>query len=96
MNIIYGYIEEVVRPLADFLVNTVSHPINTLESIGTTCLDVIQSHPYTTLTVVGLGAYAMHRGNLKIENNKLHVQFNVDTPLGACRWNTSHRIGPKL
>ncbi len=96
MNIIYGYVDEVVKPLADFLVNTVSHPLNTLESLATTGLDAIQSHPYTTFTVVGLGLYAMHRGNLRIENNRLHVQFNVDTPLGACRTSTTYRIGPKL
>ncbi len=95
-DIVEGYINEVVRPLGNLLVNTVTHPIDTLQSIASASAQLVQSHPYTCATIVGLGAYAMHRGNLRFENNKVHVRFNIDTPFGACNWNTSHRIGPKL
>ena len=95
-NIVDGYINEVVRPLGTAVANTVLHPIETLQNCGSAAIDIAQSHPYALATVIGLGAFAMYRGNLKFENNKMHLRFNFDTPFGACNWNTSHRIGPKL
>lgn len=95
-NIVEGYINEVVRPLGNSLVNTISHPVEALKSIASVGTQFIQNNPYTCVTILGLGAYAMHRGNLKFENNKVHFHCNVDTPLGAVSLNTSFRIGPKL
>lgn len=95
-NIVEGYINEVIRPLGNLVVNTVSHPIDTLQGVASAGAQLIQNNPYTCATIVGLGAYAMYRGNLRIENNKLQVRFNFDTPFGACNWTTTHRIGPKL
>ncbi|MGD9593074.1 MAG: hypothetical protein AB7V32_11185 [Candidatus Berkiella sp.] len=94
-NIVEGYINEVVRPLGNLLVETVSHPIDALNSVASAGSQLIQNNPYTCATIVGLGAFAMYRGNLKIQNNTLHLHFCIDTPFGACNWNTSHRLGPR-
>lgn len=95
-NVVEGFIGEVVRPLGNFLVNTVSHPIETAQSVASAGAQFVQNNPYTCVTILGLGAYAMYRGNLRFENNKMYFGCNIDTPLGACNLNTALRLGPKL
>ncbi|MGE3318571.1 MAG: hypothetical protein AB7I18_04680 [Candidatus Berkiella sp.] len=95
-NIVEGYINEVVRPLGNLLVNTLCHPLQTAENVASAGVQVAQSNPYTCATILGLGAFAMYRGNLRFENNKVFLRCQFDTPLGACNVNTSFRLGPKL
>ncbi len=88
-------LSEVVRPIGDTVLHAISHPIDTVSNVLTGTAHLAQAHPYASATFIGLGAYAFHRGWLKIENNKLQVNINIDTCVFAYRTNTSIRIGPR-
>lgn len=86
-------LSDVVRPIGNALLDVLTHPVDTVSNIAISAANTAKAHPYACTAIVGLGAYAFHKGWLKIDKNRLHVNINIDTPIGGYKTNTTFRIG---
>ncbi len=96
INSLENLLSDIVRPIGEGVLNVVSHPIDTACNMLTYTADLAQEHPYGCAAVVGLGAYAIHKGWIKLDKNKLHINIDINAgPLGGLRTNTTLRLGPR-
>jgi hypothetical protein len=93
MDLLEELLGGVVRPVGDALRDVMNHPIDTVNNIAINVGQTAKSHPLVCAAIVGFGAYAFHRGWLKIDKNKLHVNVNIDTCVFGYRTNTTFRLG---
>jgi hypothetical protein len=85
----------LLRPIGDAAYYFATHPVNALSAGLYAIGDYVAENPYTTVAVIGLGAYAAHKGMLQYNNRRLTVSANIDTCLGGYQTNTSLWIGKR-
>lgn len=95
LDILESLLSEVVRPVGNAVANCINHPIDTATSVATGAIGFAQQHPYVT-GVIGIGAYvAFKKGWISVNQNRLNVNVNIDTPIFAYKTNTTFRLGTR-
>lgn len=80
--------------LLDQLLNSVVRPVvDTVSNLAISTAYTAKEHPVACAALVGLGAYAFHRGWLKVDRNRLHVNVNIDNCVFGYRTSTTFRLG---
>lgn len=95
LDLLEHFLHAVGRPVGNFLHQLVYHPAETVIDCTASASEWVQDHPYTCVALVGLGAYAYHRGWIKANTKRVDVNFEIDTCLGGYRTNTSAWVGKK-
>lgn len=83
----------LLRPIGDASYYFFNHPLDALSYTLYATGDFIHQNPFTTVAVIGLGAYAVHKGTLKFNGRRVDVNLDIDTCLGGYRTNTSMWLG---
>lgn len=85
----------LVKPVGDGLYYFINHPVDAVVNTLYATSDFIQDNPYTSLAIVGLGAYAYHKGYIRYRDRKGTLDVEVDTCIGGASLNTSLWCGRK-
>lgn len=87
------FLSDIFQPIGRALAKIINHPIDSIGDVANSAIDIAKEHPYTCAAVVGLGAYAYHRGWIKVDRNRVSVNINVNTPIFGYNTNTTFRLG---
>lgn len=79
----------LVQPVLDFFKSLIYHPVDTVVDTAVAAGEFVQEHPLTCLTIVGLGAYAKHKGYLKLNSRCVGLDIHADTRLGGAHLNAA-------
>lgn len=83
------FLSYLVHPVSNFISGLVHHPVDTVVDAAVGAGEFVQEHPLTCIAIVGLGAYAIHRGHLKVNSRCIGVDVHVDTSLGGFHINNA-------
>jgi type II secretory pathway component PulF len=85
----------LLKPVGDAAYYFFNNPLNALSSGLYATGDFIQDNPYTCIAIIGLGAYAAHKGALKYNNGRVNLTLDIDTCVGGYQTNTSLWVGKR-
>lgn len=83
------FLSYLVQPVSSFVSNFVRHPVDTVVDAAVGAGEFVQEHPLTCIAIVGLGAYAKHKGYLKLNSRCVGVDIHVDTRIGGMHINNA-------
>lgn len=92
-DLLEHFLREIGRPIGNFFHELLYHPADTAIEAVTIASEWVQDHPYTTVAIIGLGAYAKHRGWLQFKDKGIHINLDAQCCLGEVRIHNSARIG---
>ena len=95
LNLLEHFLHSIGRPIGNALHQLIYHPADTVVDAASSCVEFVQDHPYTCVAVLGLGAYAVHRGWIDLNRKRLAVHIDIDTCVGGYRTDTTLWLGKR-
>lgn len=94
-DLIERFLSYTLQPVTHLAKSLWHHPIDTVVDTAVAAGEFVQENPLTCVAIVGLGAYAHHRGWLKTRKWGVGVDVEVDTRLGGMAVRSGCWLGKK-
>lgn len=82
-DLIERFLSYTLQPITHVVKALWHHPVDTVVDTAIGVGEFVQENPLTCIAIVGLGAYAHHRGYLQLHRWGIGIDVDIDTRLGG-------------